>query len=104
MYQYGYGSHIRQHDTGRERAMVSALSLLFLHQLRGIFRRVRDGDPFDAGNTLRLRRLGWLLGAFAVVKGVADLATSASVRGGLGREARGERWRAGEAGHRYGVR
>jgi len=64
-------------------AVASALTLLFLHQLRGIFRRVRDGDPFDAGNALRLRRLGLLLGAFAVVKAVAELVTSAAVRGGL---------------------
>jgi hypothetical protein len=64
-------------------AVVSALILLFLHQLRGIFRRVRDGDPFDAGNALRLRRLGWLLGAYAVVKGVAEFVTSAAVGRGL---------------------
>lgn len=64
-------------------AVVSALILLFLHQLRGIFRRVRDGDPFDAKNALRLQRLGLLLGAFTVVQGVAALVTSAAVRGGL---------------------
>jgi hypothetical protein len=64
-------------------AVVSALSVLFLHQLRSIFRRVRDGDPFDAGNAVRLQRLGWLLGAFAIVKGLAEVATSAAVRDGL---------------------
>jgi hypothetical protein len=64
-------------------AVVSALVLLFLHQLRAIFHRVREGDPFDAGNAVRLQRLGWLLGGFAVVRGVAELVTSAAVRGGL---------------------
>ena len=35
--------------------------LLFLHHLRQLFRRVRDGAPFDARNAARVRWLGVLL-------------------------------------------
>ena len=64
-------------------AVVFALILLFLHHLRRIFQRVRAGAPFDAANALRLRWLGLLLLAVAVVNGVAELVTSRAVRAGL---------------------
>ena len=64
-------------------AAAGALLLLFLHQLRGILRRARDGDPFDASNAVRLRRLGWLLIAYAVVNGIAESITSVAVSRGL---------------------
>ena len=68
-----------------EVAVASALILLFLHHLRRIFQRVRDGAPFDAHNALRLRWLGLLLLALAVFAGVAELATSLVVREWLAR-------------------
>ena len=64
-------------------AVAGALILLFLYQLRAIFRRVRDGNPFDADNALRVQRLGWLLGSFVVLNGVAKTVTSAAVARGL---------------------
>jgi hypothetical protein len=42
-------------------AAALGLMLLFLHYLRRIFQRVRDGAPFDAANAVRLRWLGMLL-------------------------------------------
>ena len=68
-----------------ELAVGAALLLLFLHHLRRIFQRVRDGAPFDAHNALRLRWVGLLLLALAVLAGVAELATSLIVRGWLAR-------------------
>ena len=38
-----------------------ALILLFLHHLRQLFRRLREGAPFDPRNALRVRWLGVLL-------------------------------------------
>jgi hypothetical protein len=64
-------------------AIVLALTLASLHHLRRIFRRVRDGAPFDADNALRLRWLGLLLLALTLFDGVAQLVTSLAVRGGL---------------------
>jgi len=60
-----------------------ALTLLFLHNLRRIFQRVRDGAAFDVQNVVRLRRLGLLLLAFAGLNAVVELATSIAVRRGL---------------------
>ncbi len=49
--------------------MIFVLVLLFFHDLRVLFRRVREGAPFDADNATRMRRLGlWLL-AFHVLYG-----------------------------------
>ncbi len=49
--------------------IVFVLVLLFLYQLRALFRRVREGAPFDADNAVRMRWLGvWLL-AFHVFYG-----------------------------------
>ena len=64
-------------------AAFGALVLLFLHNLRGILQRVRDGVAFDATNVVRLRRLGMLLMAIAGIKAVGQLATSIAVRRGL---------------------
>jgi len=64
-------------------AVGGALMLLFLHNLRRIFERVRDGAAFDAQNVARLRTLGMLLLAIAGLKAVAELATSIAVRRGL---------------------
>lgn len=64
-------------------AAAFALVLLALHQLRRIFQRVRDGAPFDGQNALRMRWLGLLLLAFALFKGIAELATSLAVGAGL---------------------
>lgn len=47
-----------------------ALLLVFLHSLRTLFRRVRDGAPFDAANATRMRWVGvWLLAFHLVVGG-----------------------------------
>src|SRR5688572_9009116 len=51
-------------------ALYSALLLLSAHQLRMIFKRVRDGAAFDVQNAVRMRRLGLLLLAFALYNGV----------------------------------
>ena len=64
-------------------AVGGALLLLFLHNLRRIFQRVRDGAAFDAQNVVRLRTLGALLLAIAALNVVAELATSIAVRRGL---------------------
>lgn len=61
-------------------AIGFGLMLLFLHHLRRIVHRVRDGAPFDEQNALRLRWLGLLLLGLAVFKGVADLVTTLWVR------------------------
>jgi hypothetical protein len=67
-------------------ALVAALGLVFFHNLRRIFQRVRDGAAFDVQNVVRLRTLGALLLAIAVVNGMAELATSMAVRRGLAPE------------------
>lgn len=60
-----------------------ALMLPSLYHLRRIFQRVRDGAPFDAHNARRLRWVGLLLLALALVNGVAEFVTSLAVRRGL---------------------
>ena len=65
-------------------AAAGVLLLLFLHHLRRIFQRVRDGAAFDMENVVRLRTLGMLLMALAGLRAVAELATSIAVRRGLG--------------------
>ncbi|MEX2284421.1 MAG: DUF2975 domain-containing protein, partial [Gemmatimonadota bacterium] len=40
----------------------------------------RDGAAFDAQNAVRLRRLGLLLLAYALYKGIAEFVTSMAVR------------------------
>ena len=53
--------------------VVMGLVLLFLHNLRALFRRVREGAPFDADSAVRMRWLGvWLL-AFHVFEGAWEL-------------------------------
>lgn len=64
-------------------AVGFGLMLLFLHNLRRIFQRVRDGAAFDPQNVVRLRALGMLLLAFAGLKAIAEVATSIAVRRGL---------------------
>jgi hypothetical protein len=64
-------------------AVALGLGVLSLHQLRRIFQRVRDGAPFDADNATRMRRLGALVLALALLDGVAGLVTSLAVRGGV---------------------
>jgi hypothetical protein len=64
-------------------AVTTALMLMFLHHLRRIFQRVRNGAPFDATNALRLRWLGLLALAFAGLRGVSESVTSLAVRGSL---------------------
>lgn len=60
-----------------------ALTLLFLHHLRRTFQRVRSGAPFDGTNAVRLRWLGILALALALLKGVSEFVMSLVVRGGL---------------------
>lgn len=60
-----------------------AIMLMFLHHLRRIFQRVESGAPFDATNPLRLRWLGLLALALALLEGLSELVTSLAVRGGL---------------------
>lgn len=64
-------------------AAAMALTLVFLHHLRRIFQRVRGGAPFDATNALRLRWLGVLVLALAVLRGVAESVTAFAVRSGV---------------------
>jgi hypothetical protein len=64
-------------------AAAFGLVLMCLHTLRRLFQRVRDGAPFDAQNALRLRTLGMLLVALAVIKGIGDTVTANAVRRGL---------------------
>jgi hypothetical protein len=64
-------------------AVVFALMLILLHNLRRIFERVRDGAAFDAQNAVRLRTLGLVLLALAVLNAVAEVATAMAVRRGL---------------------
>jgi len=64
-------------------ATAGGLMVLFLHQLRRIFQRVRDGIPFDAENAMRLRRLGMVLLALALLNGVAELVVALAVSGNL---------------------
>lgn len=61
-------------------AVLLGLTLVSLHHLRRIFQRVRDGEPFDAGNAVRMRWLGLLLLALAVFNGIAELVTSLALR------------------------
>lgn len=61
-------------------AVGFALMLMFLHHLRRIFQRVRDGAPFDADNARRLRWLGLLLLTLALFNGVAELVSLLAVR------------------------
>lgn len=53
-------------------AILFGLVLLFLRQLRVLFRRVRDGAPFDAANAIRMRWLGVLLLVLHVYFGALD--------------------------------
>lgn len=42
-------------------AGILTLVVMFLHHLRRMLRRLRDGEPFDIENAVHLRWLGWLL-------------------------------------------
>jgi len=69
-------------------AVAFTLILLFLYNLRRIFRRVRAGSPFEVDNAIRMRTLGWLLLAIALLDGLAGSVTalalrSASISGGV---------------------
>jgi hypothetical protein len=59
------------------------LLLLSFHHLRRIFQRVRDGEPFDAQNALRMRWLGLLFLGLTLFNGLAELVTSMAVRRGV---------------------
>jgi hypothetical protein len=52
--------------------LLFGLVLLFLHHLRALFRRVREGAPFDAANVIRMRWLGVLLLVFQVYFAALD--------------------------------
>ncbi|HSJ24890.1 MAG TPA: DUF2975 domain-containing protein [Longimicrobiales bacterium] len=64
-------------------AVMAALMLSFLHHLCRIFQRVREGAPFEATNAHRLRLLGLIALAFALLEGVAAFVTSMAVRGSV---------------------
>jgi hypothetical protein len=51
--------------------------------LRRIFQRVRDGEPFDAQNALRMRWLGLLFLGLTLFNSLAELVTSLAVRRGV---------------------
>jgi hypothetical protein len=46
---------------GSAAVLIAAISLIawVLHQLRSVFRTLRDGRPFVAANATRLRNIGW---------------------------------------------
>jgi hypothetical protein len=64
-------------------AIAIALMLSFLHHLRRLLHRTRDGAPFDPDNAGRLRLLGLLALALALLQGAAELFTSLAVNEGL---------------------
>ena len=64
-------------------AIAFALLLLFLHNLRRVLRRARDGAPFDPDNAGRLRLLGLLALALTLLQGAAEFLTSLAVNSGL---------------------
>lgn len=64
-------------------AVAAVLMLLLLHNVRHIFQRVRDGAAFDTQNAYRLRTLSVLLFSLAMLRAVAEVATSIAVRSGL---------------------
>jgi hypothetical protein len=64
-------------------AAIFGLGLTCLQNLRRLFQRVRDGAPFDAQNALRVRTVGLLVLALAIIKGIGETATSVAVRRGL---------------------
>jgi hypothetical protein len=59
------------------------LLLLAFHHLRRIIQRVRDGEPFDAQNALRMRWLGLLFLGLTLFNSLAELVTSLAVRRGV---------------------
>jgi hypothetical protein len=59
------------------------LTLLAAYHLRKIFQRVRDGAPFDAVNAVRLRWIGLLMLALAVLTGVETSVMSFIAAAGL---------------------
>jgi hypothetical protein len=59
------------------------LMLLAVHHLRRIFQRVREGEPFDAQNALRMRWLGLLFLGLTLFNSLAELVTSLAVRKGV---------------------
>lgn len=64
-------------------AIAFALMLLFLHHLRHILNRARDGAPFDPENAGRLRLLGLVALALALLRGAAEFLTALAVNEGL---------------------
>lgn len=64
-------------------AIALALLLLFLHHLRRVLHRARDGAPFDPENAGRLRLLGLLALALTLLQTAAEFLTSLSVNRGL---------------------
>lgn len=64
-------------------ASAATLMLGFLHHFRRIIQRVRKGAPFDEANALRLRWLGLLTLAFALLNGITEFVTSLVVRDGV---------------------
>lgn len=69
-------------------ALTLPLVVMFLHHLRRMLKRLRDGAPFDIENATHLRWLGWLLIAvhtlgavvwFVLSKAAIDSLTSANV-------------------------
>jgi hypothetical protein len=64
-------------------AAAIGLTLMFLHNLRRIFQRVRAGAPFDATNALRLRWLGLLSLGIALLIGLSEFVTSQLVKGSV---------------------
>jgi len=64
-------------------ALEAGLMLFALHNLRRIFQRVREGAPFNAHNAARLRSLGLVCVALAVLQGVAGFITALALRSGL---------------------
>ena len=60
-------------------AVFAGLIVLFLHHLRRLFQRVRQGAPFDPANAARLRWLGILLLAASVWRTVLDTWMSLAV-------------------------
>lgn len=64
-------------------AVSAAVVVMFMHHLRRIFQRVRGGAPFDSENAVRLRWLGILALATALLLAASEFAATLTVRDGL---------------------
>jgi len=61
-------------------ALAAAWWLFLVHQVRGVVRSLRVGEPFTVENARRIARLGWALISAGVLEQVVDVMLAASVQ------------------------